>query len=247
MALVLACTTTLNAWGGTLRLERTKGNMYFEFELIKAPYTGIQLTNVGVMCMSCRDDKTEVCAPENERQLRFLRTTGNVQGSVRQSYDGITIQLDPKDAKGGSVTVGMMCERVYTYAYPWNTLRVNSGNKQWDRMEIRGGINTVINPKNKLQYVREKIEGVLENSWMEMTYADTLTLGRGETKNVITNVTGNGKAHLMIDTSGVQGLECETNNVNKNRLEAGTTVKCTNTLTAAGSVTGELVIGVGMM
>lgn len=247
VALVLACTTTLSAWGGQLRLERTKGNMYFEITMVKAPYSGIKIAQAAVMCMSCHDNDTEVCAPESHRQVRILRSTGNAVASVHETTKGIVLQLDPKDAKGASMTVGLMCQRVYTYAWPWNTIRVDSMGREWERLEIQGGIRTEIYPQRKLQYAREKIENVVEHSWLGLEYADTVTLGRGESKNVIYNVQGNGKAHLMIDTSGVQGLVCATGTGEGRRLEAGTTVKCTNTLTAATSVTGELVIGIGMI
>ena len=247
VALVLACTTTLSAWGGQLRLERTKGNMYFEITLVKAPHTGIKIAQAAVMCMSCHFNDGTSCAPENHRQVRVLRSTGNAVVSTRDMPNGTVLMIDPKDAKGASLTVGLMCERVYTYAWPWNTIRVDSMGREWERLEIQGRIRAEIYPKRQMQYAQEKIEDVVENSWLGLEYADTLTLGRGESKNVIYNVQGNGTAHLMIDTSGVQGLVCATGTGEGRRLEAGTTVKCTNTLTAATSVTGELVIGIGMI
>jgi hypothetical protein len=250
VALVLACNLTNPAWGGKTRLENsTKRTMYVEMTLVKEPNANTKRGPIWVWvnCRRCTDKEGGNCKSLEWVDYRTVGKTGNASHHVFPEVNGLTILLDPLDKKGASVTAGFMCEIEANERWEWNSIAVNSPEKNWDRLEIQGTVNSVLYPKERYQDKRSKAKDNKPGGWLELEYADTVRLGKGGSQRVVYNVSGTGQAHVMIDTTDVPGLVCETDNANPHTLAPGTNVTCKNESTEAGTVTGNLAIVVGIM
>lgn len=246
-AVLATSLATISAVGscGTLELLPGSGGKKTSAYQYHFTYSGADKGRVLIGCTYCNEEPAGKPGDCGIGYIDNIHTAyasgGQIELTHTDSYGPpILLEITTLPNSGTTTVTGtIVCAKYHDYATPYIWYKRNRSN--FSGVTVSGDYNGYFpNTKNQQIGTYAMDPHVVVGGGIKLTYRDNVVLKNGEQITIVDNISGDSRAKVHINTSGLDGVRCASTNSSPDLISAGDKIVCDYTGTEKGVQQGVI-------